>query len=57
MTSYLGAIIGARTNDRDAVYTNLRNAVKQDGTLAAKAVKDIEFSKFATDETFLSIVK
>ncbi len=57
MTSYLGAIIGARTNDRDAVYSNLKSAVKQDGTLAAKAVKDIEFSKFATDETFLSIVK
>lgn len=57
MTSYLGAIIGARTNDRDAVYSNLRNAVRQDGSFAAKAVKDIEFSKFATDETFLSIVK
>jgi hypothetical protein len=56
-TSYLGAIIGARTNDRDAVYSNLKNAIKLDGTFAAKAVKDIEFSKFATDETFLSIVK
>jgi Flp pilus assembly protein TadD len=57
LTSYLGAIIGARTNDRDAVYSNLKNAVKLDGSYAAKAVKDIEFSKFATDETFLSIVK
>jgi len=57
MTSYLGAIIGARTNDRDAVFSNLRAAVKQDSSLAAKAVKDIEFSKFVTDETFLSIVK
>ncbi len=57
MTSYLGAIIGARTNDRDAVYSNLRNAIKQDGALAAKASKDIEFAKFVTDATFLSIVK
>jgi len=57
LTSYLGAIIGARTNDRDAVYSNLKTAVKLDNTYAAKAVKDIEFSKFATDETFLSIVK
>jgi len=57
LTSYLGAIIGARTNDRDAVYSNLKTAVKLDGSFAAKAVKDIEFSKFATDETFLSIVK
>lgn len=57
MTSYLGAIIGARTNDRDSVYSNLKEAVKQDKSLALKAVKDIEFSKFATDETFISIVK
>ena len=57
LTSYLGAIIGARTNDRDAVYSNLKTAVKLDNTYAAKAMKDIEFSKFATDETFLSIVK
>jgi tetratricopeptide (TPR) repeat protein len=57
ITSYLGAIIGARTNDRDAVYSNLKNAIKQDHSLAAKATKDIEFSKYATDTQFLSIVK
>ena len=57
MTAYLGAVVGARTNDRDAVYSNLRNAVRQDGSLAAKAQKDIEFSKFATDADFLAIVK
>jgi Flp pilus assembly protein TadD/outer membrane protein OmpA-like peptidoglycan-associated protein len=57
MTSYIGAIIGARTNDRDAVYSNLKSAVKLDSSLAAKAVKDLEFSKFVTDASFLSIVK
>jgi Tfp pilus assembly protein PilF len=57
LTSYLGAIVGARTNDRDAVYSNLKTAIKLDGTFAQKAAKDIEFSKFATDETFLSIIK
>jgi len=57
MTSYLAAIVGARTNDRDSVYSNLKSAVKQDSSLALKAAKDIEFSKFATDEAFLSIVK
>ena len=57
MTAYLGAIVGARTNDRDAVYSNLKSAIKQDGSLAAKAQKDIEFSKFATDADFLAIVK
>ena len=57
MTAYIGAIIGARTNDREAVYSNLKSAVKQDKTLAAKAVKDLEFSKFIADASFLSIVK
>ena len=57
MTAYLGAIIGARTNDRDAVYNNLKSAVKQDSSFALKAAKDIEFAKFATDAAFLSILK
>ena len=57
MTAYLGAVVAARTNDRDAVYSNLKNAVKKDGALAAKAQKDIEFSKYAADADFLSIVK
>ena len=57
LTAYLGAVIGARTNDRDAVYSNLKNAIKQDGSLAAKAQKDIEFAKFAADADFLAIVK
>jgi tetratricopeptide (TPR) repeat protein len=57
MTAYLGAIVGARTNDREVVYSNLKSAVKQDSSLALKAAKDLEFSKFATDATFLSIVK
>lgn len=57
MTSYLGAVIGARTNDRDAVYSNLRTAVSKDSSLSSKAKKDIEFSKFAGDQTFQSIVK
>jgi Flp pilus assembly protein TadD len=57
MTSYLGAIIGARTNDRNSVYSNLKSAIKQDRSLALKAQKDIEFSKFATDAEFIAIVK
>ncbi len=57
MTSYIGAIIGARTNDRDAVYSNLKTAVKLDSSLALKAVKDIEFFKFKTEPEFISIAK
>lgn len=57
MTSYLGAVVGARTNDRNAVYSNLKAAVAKDNSLKAKASKDIEFAKFAADEAFQSIVK
>ena len=56
-THYLKAIVGARTNDRDTVYANLRKAVAADASLKAKAAKDIEFAKFAEDDTFKSIVK
>ena len=56
-TSYLSAVVGARTNDRDAVYNNLKAAVSQDKSLAKKALSDVEFAKFVADATFLSIVK
>ncbi|MBQ0118314.1 MAG: tetratricopeptide repeat protein [Bacteroidales bacterium] len=56
-TAYLSAIVGARTNDRDAVYTNLKAAVAQDASMKARAQKDIEFAKYMEDETFLAIVK
>lgn len=56
-TAYLLAVVGARTNDRDAVYTNMRQAVAKDASLKAQAKTDIEFAKFAEDEHFLSIIK
>jgi len=56
-TAYLSAIVGARTNDRDAVYTNMKKAVAQDASLKARAQKDIEFAKFREDSQFLAIVK
>ncbi len=56
-TSYLSAIVGARTNDRDAVYDNLKKAVQADKSFAVKAATDLEFSKFFTDQSFLSIIK
>jgi tetratricopeptide (TPR) repeat protein len=56
-TAYLAAIVGARTNDRDAVYTNMRLAVERDANMKARAQKDIEFAKFMEDETFLAIIK
>lgn len=56
-TSYLEAVVGARTNDRDAVYSNLKKAIAQDASLAKKAFTDVEFAKFVTDATFQSIIK
>jgi len=56
LTAYLGAVVGARTNNRDAVFSNLKTAVSLDKTYGAKAKNDIEFAKFFTEETFKSIV-
>lgn len=46
MTYYLTAILGARTNNDTMVNNNLRQAVKLDRSLAAKAAKDLEFQNF-----------
>lgn len=48
MTSYLLAIVGARTSDADAVKTNLTKAVAQNSDLKAKAQNDLEFAKYAS---------
>ncbi len=53
----LNAIIGARTNDRDAVYTNMKKAVAQDAALKTRAQKDIEFAKYMEDSQFMDIIK
>ena len=56
LTSYLKAIVGARTSNADLVYTNLREACK-DGSLKIRAGKDFEFARYANDATFKSIVQ
>jgi len=45
-TYYLMAVLGARTNNENAVMSNLRQAIKLDDSLAKQAMNDIEFSKF-----------
>lgn len=57
MTAYLSALVAARTNDRESVYVNLREAVKKDKSYAAKAASDLEFAKYFTDSVFISILK
>ncbi|MCQ2348275.1 MAG: tetratricopeptide repeat protein [Paludibacteraceae bacterium] len=56
-TAYLLAVVGARTNDREAVYANMKVAVEKCATMKAKAQKDIEFAKFAEDAVFQAIIK
>ncbi len=46
-TSYLKAVLAARTGDANAVASNLKSAVQQDASLAARAAKDLEFAKYA----------
>ena len=56
-TAYLTAIVGARQNNRDAVYANLKVAIERDANLKAKAQNDIEFAKYQAEEAFQAIVK
>lgn len=57
LTYYIKAILGARSANNEMVYEGLKNAVKLDPAMAGKAAGDLEFRKYAQDETFQSIVK
>lgn len=45
-TSYLLAIVAARTNDAAGVSSNLKEAVSKDSSLKDRAVKDLEFAQY-----------
>lgn len=45
-TSYLKAVVAARTNDAAGVNSNLKDAVSKDASLKARAAKDLEFASF-----------
>jgi hypothetical protein len=55
-TSYLKAIVGARTNNKDLVVSGLSAAIKADKSYAKKAAKDLEFSKYMTDATVAGLL-
>lgn len=55
-TSYLKAVVGARTNNSSMVISNLKSAIAQDPTLAKKAASDLEFSKFFTNPDFVGLL-
>lgn len=54
---YLKAVVGARTNDSNMVFDNLRKAVELDSDNKAEAATDMEFAKYFEDATFKSIVQ
>ena len=56
-TSYLKAIVAARTNNLNGVVSNLTQAIKLDPSLAQKAATDLEFVKYITNQSFINIVK
>ena len=51
------AIIGARTANIAFVYDGLKDAIRLNPALAQKAANDLEFRKYAQDQTFQSIIK
>jgi Flp pilus assembly protein TadD len=56
-TAYLKAVVAARVNNLNGVVSNLGTAIKQDKSLAKKALTDTEFVKYITNSQFLNIVK
>ena len=55
-TSYLLAVVAARSNNSKSLYENLMKACKN-ADLKAQAKGDREFNSFATTPEFLNIVK
>lgn len=54
--AYLKAVIGAKTDDKDYLLNNLREAVELNAKWKVYAVKDVEFAKFFADSDFAAIV-
>ena len=48
ITSYLQAVLAARTGDAGTVTSALASAIRQDPTLAERAANDYEFVKYAS---------
>ena len=56
-TSYLKAVVAARTNDANGVINNLKAAIAADKNMAKEAAIDLEFAKYATNSDFAALVK
>ena len=55
LTSYIKAIVAARTNQKAAVVSNLKEAFAQDATLKARAQQDLEFASLFNDASFKNL--
>ena len=55
--SYLKAVIAARLDDKNGALNALREAVGYNTSWKNYAMTDLEFAKYFTDETFISITK
>lgn len=56
-TSYLSAIVAARTNNAAGVVSNLKSAIQKDSSFKSMALSDLEFAKFLTNPDVASILK
>lgn len=56
-TSYLKAIVAARSGQDSSVLSNLKDAFAKDSSLKQRAAKDLEFATLFNDATFQSLVK
>ena len=55
-TAYLLAVIASRTNNFNDVVSNLRTAIGRDRSIALKALNDLEFAKYRTNQEFMTLV-
>ena len=56
-TAYIKAILAARTNDREGVYSNMQTAVAGNAEYKSRAKVDVEFAKYKEDAKFQAIIK
>lgn len=56
-TSYLKAVLGARTNNETMVISNLKDAIATDASYAKHAATDMEFAKYFNNSEFQALVK
>ena len=56
-TDYLKAIVAARTNDTNAVISNLKAAIAKDRAYVKEAAADLEFAKYTTNAEFATLLR